>query len=229
MRGITDTGQLSLSFGHNEKSLADYFQRFIGRPVSLVVTDNSSSILSVKTKGDVVHIRLHGMLLGAGDEVLREVAFFVRTRKGRTPLLREYINLHRDSLKSKPPRNIRANAAGRHHDLREIYDALNSEYFGGRVTAIIAWGVRSPKRTVRKRTLGSYSSHLNAIRITPVLDRRSVPRYFVEFIVYHEMLHADMGIEKRNGRNLAHSPEFKRREKRFRDYEKALAWEKTHI
>ena len=226
---MMNTGQLSLFFGHDEKSLKDYFQGFIGRPVSLVVTDNSSSILSVKTKDETVCIRLHRMLLGAGAEVLREIAFFVRTRRGKTPLLREYINLHRDRLKSKPPRKIRENAAGSFHDLRDIFDAINREYFEGRVSAIISWGARSPKRTVRKRTLGSYSSHLNAIRINPVLDRKGVPRYFVEFIVYHEMLHADMGIEKRDGRNIAHSPEFKRRERRFREYERALAWEKKNI
>jgi hypothetical protein len=64
------------------------------------------------------------------------------------------------------------------------------------------------------------------IRINPILDSRSVPRYFLEFIVYHEMLHADIGIKKGVVRRIIHSSEFKKREKLFKHYEKAINWEK---
>jgi hypothetical protein len=46
------------------------------------------------------------------------------------------------------------------------------------------------------------------------------------YIVYHEMLHADLGIEHNGGRHSYHSREFKRREKLFKHYERSLAWEK---
>jgi predicted metal-dependent hydrolase len=64
------------------------------------------------------------------------------------------------------------------------------------------------------------------IRINPVLDIERVPPYFVEFIVYHEMLHAFLGVKNKNGRRSVHSKEFRELEKRFSDYEKAMAWEK---
>jgi predicted metal-dependent hydrolase len=76
-----------------------------------------------------------------------------------------------------------------------------------------------------KRTLGSYSQRTNTIRINPVLDRKTVPAYFIEFIVYHEMLHADMGVGRINGRRSVHSSGFRIREKLFKKYEQALAWE----
>lgn len=79
---------------------------------------------------------------------------------------------------------------------------------------------------MRNRTLGSYLDSVNTIRINPVLDKKSVPRYYIEFIVYHEMLHADMGVTEKNGRRVVHSKEFRAREKSFRDYRKAMAWEK---
>jgi predicted metal-dependent hydrolase len=79
---------------------------------------------------------------------------------------------------------------------------------------------------VRRRTLGSYSSHTNIIRINPVLDKRSVPPYFIEFIIYHEMLHADLGVETGENRRSVHTREFRRREKMFKKYAEALAWEK---
>jgi hypothetical protein len=62
--------------------------------------------------------------------------------------------------------------------------------------------------------------------MNPLLDRRTVPRFFVEFIVYHEMLHADIGVETRNGRRRVHTWEFRRRERLFREYARAISWEK---
>jgi hypothetical protein len=64
------------------------------------------------------------------------------------------------------------------------------------------------------------------IKINPILDSDRVPRYFLEFVIYHEMLHADIGIEDGSGRRELHSREFRKREKLFRHYEKASAWEK---
>jgi hypothetical protein len=39
------------------------------------------------------------------------------------------------------------------------------------------------------------------------------------------MLHASMGISLQGNRRSVHSREFKKREKLFKDYEKAMAWE----
>ncbi len=62
-------------------------------------------------------------------------------------------------------------------------------------------------------------------RINPILDNERVPYYFIEFVVYHEMLHAHIRVQKKNGRRSVHSKEFRDREKMFRDYEDAMAWE----
>ena len=64
------------------------------------------------------------------------------------------------------------------------------------------------------------------IRINPQLDAKKVPSYYMEFLVYHEMLHADIGIKNKNNRRIVHSGEFKKREKEFKQYEKAIEWEK---
>ena len=60
------------------------------------------------------------------------------------------------------------------------------------------------------------------IRINPRLDSARVPHYYMEFLVYHEMLHAEIGAKKVNGRRIVHSGEFKKREKEFRLYKKAI-------
>jgi predicted metal-dependent hydrolase len=118
---------------------------------------------------------------------------------------------------------------GKHHDLGEIYELLNREYFQEKLSCPITWGTGRARCAVRKRTLGSYSRHTNIIRINTILDRVHVPRYFIQFVVYHEMLHADMGLAKKNGKNSVHSKEFRARERQFRDYERALRWERRKL
>lgn len=219
------TEQLSLPLSHSEESFRDYLEKITGKSISLKITDNSTSMISLRTKGRIVYVRLHRMFLNAGNDVIEEIAGFIKNRKGRTPLIRGFIKQNSNCLK-KPPKKLSIKTRGKYYDLSEIYAKVNSEYFNGRISAFITWGTKSPKYAVRKRTLGSYSSYTNTIRINPILDKKSVPRYFIEFIVYHEMLHADMDVETRNGRRSVHSREFKRREKLFKHYERVVAWEK---
>jgi predicted SprT family Zn-dependent metalloprotease len=213
--------QQTLPFRADEGFLRDYLERATGKTVFLLITDNSSSVLSVTARGGALSVRLHWMFLEAGDEVLREMAGFIRLRRGSTPLLNEFVRRNMGRMKEGTPRRTRLRTAGRRHDLMEIFLSLNREYFGGRLSSLITWGARGPRRAVRKRTLGSYCGSTDTIRINPVLDSGKVPRYYVEFVLYHEMLHADVGMEK--GR--VHSREFRRRERLFRHYERAIAFE----
>ena len=52
--------------------------------------------------------------------------------------------------------------------------------------ALRARAGQAPRRSIK---LGSYSATERLIRVHPALDRPWVPRYFVSYIVYHEMLH----------------------------------------
>jgi len=223
-----NAAQMDLLFSHNKNTISSHLEKETGKAVSLTVTDNSTSMIAVKTKGNLISIRLHRMFLDAGNEVIREIAAFVRRKKGSTPLIRDFIRKNRDSLenKNRSSRKVAIRPHGKYHDLRELFGMVNNQYFGGKIKASISWGKKIPRWAVRKRTLGSYSHQTNTIWINPVLDRKNIPRYLVKFIVYHEMLHCDIPVEKKNGRRLVHSPEFKRRERLFEHYEKVLSWEK---
>jgi len=218
--------QLALRLARDTARLRDYFQRAANRPISLFITDNTSSMVSVRVEGKAAVIRLHRMFLHAGDDVINEIADFLRHRKGKTPRVRNFLKQNSHRIKKSSPRKTIVKTEGKYHRLDEIFRALNSEYFDDRVSSTIIWGVRNPRCAVRKRTLGSYSSSSDTIRINPVLDRRGVPRYFTEFVVYHEMLHADMGANEKDGRRVVHSREFRKRERLFRHFEKATVWEK---
>ncbi len=211
----------------DEQSLKDYFQATTAKPVSLTLTGNTVSMLSIREREAGISIRLHRMFLNAGPDVLDEICIFIKRRKKPILKVREFILRNQACLDARKPRAVSINTRGRHYDLLEIFNALNKEYFSGTVTAAITWGKRSPRRAVRKRRLGSFHRDRDIIRIHPVLDNRNVPRYFVEFVVYHEMLHAAGVFEPCYGRQRVHFKEFKKREKLFKDYEQALQWERS--
>jgi hypothetical protein len=52
----------------------------------------------------------------------------------------------------------------------------------------------------------------------------------VDYVVYHEMLHASLGVRAlANGRLEVHSPQFREEEKEFRFYNWALRWERSNL
>jgi predicted metal-dependent hydrolase len=54
-----------------------------------------------------------------------------------------------------------------------------------------------------------------------------VPRYAVEYIVYHEMLHLKHPVKLRGSRRCVHGKEFQAEEKLFPQVEQAKAFLKT--
>ncbi|HDO25444.1 MAG TPA: hypothetical protein ENG95_02205 [Nitrospirae bacterium] len=218
--------QTALLFHLDEHSLRTFLENASGKKLSLVITDNSTSILTINNKKSIVNIRLHRMFLCAGSDVLNEIADYINHNRKKTPLIRKFITLHSRSLKKGPLRKTTIRTESIYHNIQEIYHSINREYFSGRVSASITWGAKRPKRAAAKRTLGSYSYHTDIIRINPSLDSKKIPAYYMEFIIYHEMLHADIGLRKKNGRRIIHSGEFKKREKDFRYYKRAVEWEK---
>jgi predicted metal-dependent hydrolase len=81
----------------------------------------------------------------------------------------------------------------------------------------------------RSIKLGSYTSRDRLIRVHPALDAAFVPRFFVEYIVYHEMLHHVLPPRLLNGRRELHGPAFLARERQFHDYQAALRWERENL
>jgi len=221
--------QLRLPFAQDLSFLSDRLAYLSGKTVSLAVTDNATRMLSAAKKNGHIAVRLHRMFLHARDEVLSAVAGFIAGRKECRPVIRDFIRENSPRPEHHTCRRVALKPHGTIYCLADIFDRLNREYFDGRITAGITWGRNRYKRRPRRMTLGSYCSSTNIIRITPLLDRRSVPAYVVEFIVYHEMLHADLLVKTLPGRRRLHTKEFRMRERQFAVYEKALDWERKHL
>jgi len=217
---------LNLSFSHTEHSLRRSLEETLNTSVLLVLTGNSTRMLSARMSDGILCVRMHRMFLNADSGVIGEIASFLQDKRSGIPLLRRFISDNREQRENKAPKRVTIRTAGACHDLGDLYREINEKYFGHAINAAITWSTRHPRPSVRKRTLGSYSERSNLIRINPVLDRKTVPRYFVAYIVFHEMLHAAMGKPLLGKRRSIHSRVFRKREKAFTEYELAAAWGK---
>jgi predicted metal-dependent hydrolase len=223
---VPHAAQLHLLFPQSEDTVQEILQRMVGRSITLVITDNSSSMLSYKEGAASITVRMHRMFLAADTAVLREIAFFINNRKAATPRMIEFIRSAGHLIKRRDRRHVPIITRGRYFDLQELFDEINDRYFNNRIVSTITWSDRRPQYGVRRRNLGCYDHQRDLIRISRYLDRAGVPRYFIAYVVYHEMLHADIGIMRRNGRAVMHGAEFRTRERLYHDYDRAMAWEK---
>lgn len=222
--------QLELSFEQNRETLRDYLETVTGKNITFSITDNAVSLLSIKkvSKNKII-MRIHWMFLHADNDVIGEIAEFIRNKHTKTPYISKFIKENSKYIRKRVRKPYPVKTQGKYCNLRDIFNFLNTRYFYGRVRAFITWGKKRYRQHKGKRTLGSYDHSTDMIRINPFLDKKTVPRYFLEFIVYHEMIHADMHPEKDKGRRIIHTKEFKRREQLFEKYKKAILWEKRHL
>lgn len=217
---------MSFPYRMDEEELRASIEMEVKEEIRLTMTENAARMVSVNNEGNVISLRLHRVFLEANSEVIKEVARFVRKRRGATPLISRFLREKSlaigEGLREK--KAAKAVTEGKYYDLKEIFSSVNEEYFGGSIGSSITWGSRAKKGRVRTRTLGSYCYITNSIRINPLLDNSRVPGYFIRFIVYHEMLHAHLGEGASVGRRQVHSKEFRRLEKMFKEYDKAAGW-----
>jgi predicted metal-dependent hydrolase len=205
--------------------------------LALAVTDNRYTIISVKREKGLFRLRLHHMFLDAGHDVVKALGRYVaRNDRDASLQLSQFIDINQRKIRRarrRRPAAVTIETKGEVHDLQQIYDQLNTEYFDGTIEARITWGQRAAagtkKRTRTSIKMGSYCMEDKLIRIHPSLDRRFVPRLFVEWVVYHEMLHQKHGVPLIDGRRQFHSPEFMQEEAQYENYERASRWERENL
>jgi predicted metal-dependent hydrolase len=211
--------------------LQEIIARLVARPVAVTITDNSHAMIMVRWSNPGYTVRLHHMFLEANPQVLKALAGFIGKRSRRpSSILRDFVTAHAEKIKRAPARMRRTavRTAGRYFDLREIFALVNREYFNGQVDCRISWGTRTRVRPRCSIRLGTYSEQTKTIRVNPHLDQSFVPRYVLEGIVYHEMLHQLLGTIPVKGRKVAHSAAFRRLEARYPYHGQVQAWIKTH-
>jgi hypothetical protein len=213
--------------------------------VTVTLTDNRYTMISVRRIAPKEHraralkrerryeVRLHHMFADADPVITRALAHYIADNDpDASRLLGDFIDANAGHVRGRARRapTQLIFTAGEHHDLRTIFDELNSRYFDGKIDAAITWGARTGRPRRRNSIkMGSYSVEDRLIRIHRSLDRAFVPRFFVAWIVFHEMLHQVHDIRVKNGRREFHSKEFLADEAQFEHYDQAKTWERRHL
>lgn len=227
--------QLELSFEEAPRwdapALESTLAREAGREVQVVLTDNRSVLLSVKRTAGAPLVRLHHMFLHAPAAVIAALARNIRRRgPAASGEVRRFMNQNLHRVRRTPREMPPLQTRGRVYDLGSVFAEINARFFGGRVDVPITWGRGVGRARRGGITFGSYDPVLALIRIHPVLDRPAVPRYFLDSVVHHEMLHHQMGgVSDRAGRTVYHTRAFREAEARFPQHQQALAWEKQNL
>ena len=237
-KGTLD-GETGAELQTAEHSLARRIRAHLVRgQVRVTLTDNRYTMISVRRQprghGQRSYdVRLHCMFADADPVITRALARYIgENDRDASRVLGDFIDANQEVVRGKHRKSpqVVILTAGDHHDLREIYDDINARYFGGTIDAAITWGARNGRpRRRHSIKMGSYSVEERLIRMHRSLDRAFVPRFFVEWIVFHEMLHQVHDIKVKNGRREFHSKAFMADEARFERYAEARSWERTHL
>jgi hypothetical protein len=122
-------------------------------------------------------------------------------------------------------RKMVSGAAGRHYDLDLLFDSLNSRYFRSELKKpVLTWSARKTYRI-----LGHHDSTHDTVVVSRSLDEPAVPRFVVEHVLFHEMLHIAHPTVHHNGRRYNHTPAFRRDERKFEHFHAAEAWIENNV
>jgi hypothetical protein len=178
---------------------------------------------TIRLRQSELYIRLSDLLESAPDAVLHAIAHILLAKLYRKPIdrarstrYRRYVGGQELAAKARLVRQLRGrkqvhSAHGHHYHLEEIFDELNRRFFHGLMgRPQLTWS-----REHARNRLGHYDPAHNAIVISRVFDDARVPRYVVDYIVYHEMLHLKHPVKLRGSRRCVHSREFLAEENLF--------------
>lgn len=148
-----------------------------------------------------------------------------------------YVRAYRDFRQSQGSNQLnsalrRAHGRKRHlraqgtwHDLNDIVLRMTREYPLLQTLSVpkIGWNAKGGSRI-----LGFYDESTHEILINANLDQKRVPPYVLEYVVFHELLHAKHPVKHGRSRRTVHTPEFKTEERQYPLYDEAMEWLKRH-
>ncbi len=190
---------------------------------------------TIRLRDGVIHVRISDLLEGAPESVIEAIAHILLAKIYRKPIeslhavrYRRYVSSHDMTTKAHLVRQVRGrkridSARGFYYDLEEIFETLNRQFFYG----LLARPLMTWSRLRARNSLAHYDPAHNAIVVSRIFDHARVPRYAVEYIVYHEMLHLKHPVKLRGSRRCVHGPEFQAEEKLFPELERAKSFLKS--
>jgi hypothetical protein len=186
----------------------------------------------IRLRSGRIYVRVSDIFKNAPVDVHRAIAFILVARllSKRTPeiherVYRDYAYTPQvlrslDIARRRRGRKLISSSRGRVYNLDKIFQRLNHRHFEGEIEKpTLTW---SQRRT--RRILGHHDAAHDTIVISKTLDADDVPEWFVEYVLYHEMLHIKHPARFIKGRRYYHTNAFRAEEQRFPYYEEAQRW-----
>jgi hypothetical protein len=187
---------------------------------------------TIRLREGKILVSLSDLLEGAPETVIQAIAHILLAKLYRKPIdgrqnlrFKRFAASAAVTLQTELIRNARGSKRyfgpeGHYYHLEEVFDSLNTRFFDGLLgRPELTWSEQ-----MAKRSLGHYDGAHNTIVVSRVFDRPSSPRYAIEYLLYHEMLHLKHPVKMRGLRRCVHSQEFKVEEARFPQLADALAF-----
>ena len=187
---------------------------------------------TIRLREGELRVSLSDLLEGAPESVLRAIAHILLAKIYKKPIdaghNQRYKRFASSAAVTKQTELVRATRGskrffgpeGRFYHLDEVFDSLNLRFFGGLLgRPQLTWS-----EGMAKRALGHYDAAHNTIVVSRVFDRPSSPRYAIEYLLYHEMLHLKHPVRMNGTRRSVHPREFKAEEALFPQLKEALAF-----
>ncbi|MGC1831208.1 MAG: hypothetical protein WA405_02655 [Candidatus Acidiferrales bacterium] len=185
---------------------------------------------TIRLREDTARVRLSDVLRRAPRAVVEAAAAILLGRLYRRRPPAQMVETYRRFtyarttrrqlllMRQRRARRAELRPSGAHHDLGPLFDRLNRGYFENTLARPrLGWSARA-----WRTQLGCFDPALHQIVINRGLDRGDVPEYVVAYILFHEMLHQKHPMRFERCRRESHSAEFRREEKRFADYPRAM-------
>jgi hypothetical protein len=187
---------------------------------------------TIRVRSGRVYVRISDICKNSPPDVMRALAFVLVARLlgKRIPdvhdrVYRDYsltpdIMRSADIARRRRGRKMISSAQGETYELDRMFVRLNKKYFQGELEKpTLTWSQRKTRSI-----LGHHDRVYDTITISKTLDSPDVPEWFVEYILYHEMLHIKHEARFINGRRYYHTEAFRQDERRFPQYEEAQRW-----
>ena len=190
---------------------------------------------TIRLREGRIKVHLSDILEGAPESVLRAISHILLAKLYRKPVDGSHAHRYRrfaasesvvrqsERIRQTRGRKRISTPQGDHYNLDEVFDELNLRFFHGLMgRPQLTWSEHSARRL-----LGHYDAAHNTIMVSRVFDRRNTPRYAIEYLMYHEMLHLRHPVKAKNGRRCVHSREFQMEENLFPELDQAKKYLKT--
>jgi hypothetical protein len=179
----------------------------------------------IRLENGCIEVRISDLLAGAPAPVMEALAHILLGKLYRKPVPRLYAYRYRLYLNRRDMRRqahlvrqIRgrkfiSGPQGAHHNLEEIFERLNAQFFDGMLgRPQLGWS-----RGASRSMLGHFDPSHNAIIISRILDqpRAPAPVVALEYVMFHEMLHLRYPVDHVALRRRVHTREFREAEKEF--------------